>query len=152
MEGRGEGANCNSFAASDAEAEIVRLRKELAAADAFFRQRPMAVLRRVVQLTRLSGGFVFAVIANGLCLVWLLDDHFFMRPALADMAKDSTFEAAASGAGVTAGAGEAPCAWSEQAIRTTERDQARTSDKMDLNIRARTERSRRIMSKTLPAK
>ena len=35
-----------------------------AAADAFFRQRPMAVLRRVVQLTRLSGGFVFAVILD----------------------------------------------------------------------------------------
>ena len=44
MEGRGAGAKCNSFAASDAESEIVRLRKELAAADAAHKHASAASL------------------------------------------------------------------------------------------------------------
>ena len=44
IEGRRAGAKCNSFAASDAEAEIVRLRKELAAADAAHKHASAASL------------------------------------------------------------------------------------------------------------
>ena len=50
----------------------------------------------------LSYGFALAVIANGLCLVWLIDDRYFTRPLLADTTKDDAPAAAVPTVAATA--------------------------------------------------